>query len=193
MALALKGTLNRKVLHALSKNVLNKKYTRQFSLLLLLLFLLFFSSLFFLVSLWSSLLKNQHSKTWPWALRFCSLLDIRRKASICDRSVCYIMSWPFFLFFIRKEWTNMATPQEAPMWSDNKTKNKYFCCISIYSTTIMKSANGNVATFATFVGQLSRFPGAPFKIGSSVLFQWLWWTMSPDKAVSVIVVDSVAR
>jgi len=177
MALALKGTLNRKALHALSKNVLNQKDTAVFSSSS------FFSFFFFFLPCQFMVLFRKHGhESCHFAVCWT---DEERPVYVT--SICYIMSWPFFLFFVSKEWTNMATPQAAPIWSE------FFftkCCISIDSTTIMKPANGNGATFATFVGQLSRLLGACFKIGSSVLFQWLWWTMSPDKVVLVIVGNS---
>ena len=155
------------------------KKTRQFSLLLL--FFFFFSSFFFHVSLWSCF--------ESMAMRAAILQSAGHTKKGQYMWQVSVTSWadPFFCSSLVKSEPTWLRPKQL------QSEVEFFftkCCISIDSTTIMKPANGNGATFATFVGQLSRLLGACFKIGSSVLFQWLWWTMSPDKVVLVIVGNS---
>ena len=81
---------------------------------------------FFLVDLWSGLLKIEAQKSQKFGrecYQFVCVFDIMNRSGMCSTSVIYIMTQPFLLF-IGKEWTNMAVPRGVWIWSTKKKKKK---------------------------------------------------------------------
>ena len=88
---------------------------------------IYLSQPFYGLVCWEYTCINQHLKAanmsqWLWALSCCVYVCVSASVTSWTRSVrgteVYIMQWAnLFLLFISREWTNMAAPWGAQIWS----------------------------------------------------------------------------